>query len=297
MSAPARVRPDWRELPLGDHLLAESPRWDEGRQRLSWVDILGGTVASADLRDGAWGPVARRVAGRMPTGAQPLTDGSLAVAVDGVVRFLAPGGGEPVPPVTVCPDPAVVRTNDLTLDPSGRVLVGLFTEDRVSARGGVVAVDPRRGTVEPVVEGYTTANGLAVTADGRHLYAVDTAAGTLRRHRLAGPGDGPEAAGAGAVVVEHRGPGVLDGLVLGPDGDLWVAVWDGGALHRYTPQGRLRQVVSVPVARPTALALVPSASAVQVVVTTARSNLPRAPHGGDPAPSRDGRLYVAALPD
>jgi len=293
---PAAMRGDWQELPLGDHLLAESPRWDDRRQRLSWVDIVGGSVSAAHLRDGHWGTVEQRAVGRMPTAVQPLPDGSLAVAVDGVVGLTGPDG-EVEPQVVVCPDPGTVRTNDMTLDPFGRLLVGLFTQDRTSPRGGVVAVDLRQGSVAPVVQGYVTANGLAVTDDGEHLYAVDTAAGTVRRHRLGRLGSGPDQPGTGALLVEHRGPGVLDGLVLGPDGDLWVAVWDGGVLHRYTPQGRLRQVVAVPVPRPTALALVPTGSGMQVVVTTARSELPdTAPVGGVGA-SREGRLYATALPE
>ncbi|MGO4342588.1 SMP-30/gluconolactonase/LRE family protein [Pedococcus sp. 2YAF34] len=292
MSAPARVRPDWQELPLGDHLLAESPRWDEVRQRLSWVDILGGTVSVAGHRDGAWEAVERRSVGSVPTAAQPLADGSLAVAVDGCVQVLDTGGVA-VPPVVVCEDPSTVRTNDMVVDPAGRLLVGLFTQDRVTPRGGVVAVDVRAGTATPVVQGYVTANGLAVTADGEHLYAVDTAAGTVRRHPLVGTGQPAEA----PVLVRHRGPGVLDGIALDPDGDLWVAVWGGGVLHRYTLEGRLRQVVEVPVPRPSALALVTTVAGVQLVVTTARSDLPATRPTGPPDASREGRLYATAFPE
>lgn len=300
MSSLRPARPDWVELPLGDHMLAECPRWDGPRQRLSWVDILGGTLATAHRLDGVWVGVEHRAFGRMPTAAEPLPDGALAVAVDGTVCVVRPDGAM-TKRVAVCPDFPAVRTNDMTVDHAGRLLVGLFTEDRVSARGGVVAVDLAKGSVVPVVQGYISANGLAVTPDGECLYAVDTARGTLRRHQL---GDGVD---AGRVLVEYGGPGVLDGIVLGPDGDVWAAVWDAGVLHRYDPTGRLREVITVPVGRPSAVAIVPLAGTAQLVVTTARSQRAQAakaqsrpPAGGAASPldpSPEGRLYATPLPD
>jgi sugar lactone lactonase YvrE len=209
------------------------------------------------------------------------------VAVDGTVCVVG-REGDLTRRVSVSPDFPAVRTNDMTVDGAGRMLVGLFTEDRVSARGGVVAVDLVQGSVVPVATGYVTANGLAVTPDGDVLYAVDTARGSLRRHRLG------EAADGGAEVVQYAGPGVLDGLALGPDGDLWVAVWDAGELHRYEASGRLRMTVAVPVARPSAVAIASLEGADHLVVTTARSqratDVPL-------APSPEGRLYATPLPD
>ena len=300
MSSRRPVRPDWAELPVGDHLLAECPRWDGPRQRLSWVDVLGGTLATARRLDGVWVEVEHRAFGRVPTAAEPLPDGALAVAVDGTVSVVRPDGAV-TQRVAVCPDFPAVRTNDMTVDHAGRLLVGLFTEDRVSARGGVVAVDLGDGSVAPVVQGYVTANGLAVSPDGEHLYAVDTARGTLRRHRL---GNGVD---AGKVLVDYRGPGVLDGIALGPDGDVWVAIWGAGVVHRYDPTGRLREVATAPVRRPSAVAVVPVAATMQLVVTTARSQpvvgatAPSRPPAHDGArkaldPSPEGRLYATPLP-
>ena len=297
MSSPRPVRPDWVELPLGAHALAECPRWDAARQRLSWVDILGGTLASARRLEGVWVEVEHRAFGRVPTAAEPLPDGALAVAVDGTVCVVQPDGAV-TQRVAVCPDFPAVRTNDMTMDRAGRLLVGLFTEDRVSARGGVVAVDLEAVSVTTLVRGYVTANGLAVSPDGEYLYAVDTARGTLSRHRI---GNGVD---AGRVLVEHAGPGVLDGIALGPDGDVWVAVWDAGVLHRYDPNGRLRQVVMAPVRRPSAAAMVPLADGVQLVVTTARSQTgagptaqpPSTAHGAAVDTRPEGRLYTTPLP-
>jgi sugar lactone lactonase YvrE len=216
------------------------------------------------------------------------------VAVDGGVTLLEPSGAL-APPIVVSRDFPEVRTNDMTVDGAQRLLVGLFTEDRVSARGGVVAVDLLGRSVTTVAEGYVTANGLAVTPEG-DLYAVDTARGTLARHRAHPHGrDEPV---PGDVLVEHAGPGRLDGITIGPDGDVWVAVWDAGALHRYETTGRLRDVVAVPVARPSAVAVVPLDDTPHLVVTTARTHPAAAPGPGSCLePDAEGRLYATPLPD
>lgn len=287
------TRPYWAELPVGDHYLAESPRWHPASQRLSWVDILGGTVSTAQLGDGRWGGLERHRVGTMPTAAEPITgEDALMVAVDGGVVVMAADGtiGAPVP---VTDDFPAVRTNDVTRLPDGRLLVGLFTEDRRSPRGGVVALDYGRASVDVVVQGYFKTNGLAVSPNGAGLYAIDTARGTICRHRLDEAWPSP-----GQPVVRHQGPGVLDGMVIGPDGDLWVAVWDAGAVYRFTSRGGLRSILAVPVPRPSALAVVPNGGSPMLVVTTARTVLRRgsAPTT-PPTPSDEGRLYTTALPD
>ena len=37
-----------------------------------------------------------------------------------------------------------------------------------------------------------------------------------------------------------------DGMTVDAAGDLWVAVYGGGRIHRYSPEGVLRQVLAVP---------------------------------------------------
>jgi sugar lactone lactonase YvrE len=176
-----------------------------------------------------------------------------------------------------------VRTNDTLRDPAGRVLVGLFTEDRASRHGGIVAADPQLGTVRTVVTGMVTANGLALNRAATRLYAVDTARGVLVRHHY---DVRTGAVGPGVVLVRHHGPGKLDGLLVLDDDSLLVAVWDEGVLRRHDPEGQLLEVLRVPAARPTALAIVP-APHPGVVLTTAAST------GGDHAggPPTGGRLY------
>jgi len=280
---------DWDALPLGEHVLAESPRWDGASQQLSWVDIVAGTVCATTRSSGGWLPTARHGLGSLVTAAVPDPTGGWWVAVGAEVVMLTPAGDIHGPRVTVTDAFPAVRTNDMVLDPAGHLLVGLFAEDRTSETGGVCRVAPRTGQVRSVLDGLVTANGLGVSPDHRNLYAVDTARGTLTRYVYdvdTGTATDPE------VLVHEPGPGRLDGLIVDGSGDVWLAVYGAGEVRRYAPDGRLRQTLSTPVARPSAVALVGDDEDL-LVVTTARSDL--TPTAGAPQPNDEGRLYAYRL--
>jgi sugar lactone lactonase YvrE len=276
----------WRELPLGDHVLAESPRWDAARHRLSWVDIVRGCVCWADL-DGAgrWGPAQRFGMPGLVTAAVPSPRGWW-VATGADVVEVSPEGVVVGPEHSVSPDFPEVRTNDLALDPAGRLVVSLFTEDRVGPRAALVRLDPGSGATTTLVDDVVTGNGIGFSPDGSRMYWVDTARGTLS----AASYDPVEAAvGPTAVIVREPAPGRLDGLVVDGSGDVWLAVWDAGEVRRYAPDGTLRATLATPVARPSALTL----AGDLLVVTTARQDLERV--DGLPAPDPEGRLYAYPL--
>jgi sugar lactone lactonase YvrE len=275
----------WSELPLGDHVLAESPRWDAARRRLSWVDIVQGGVCWADRRDdGGWGAAHRFALPGLVTAAVPSPEGWWVAVGSGVVE-VSPDGVATGSEHRVSPDYPDVRTNDMVLDPAGRLVVSLFTEDRATPRGGLVRLDPATGTTSSVAGGVVTGNGIGFSPDGSRIYWVDTARGRLcaSNYDASGP------VGASTVVVREPGPGRLDGLVVDRSGDVWVAVWDAGQVRRYAPDGTVLMTLPTPVARPSALALVEGV----LVITTARHHLDRV--DGELAPDPAGRLYAYPL--
>lgn len=281
---------DWEELPLGDHVLGESPRWDPRRQELVWVDVFQGVIALAHLEDEAWRLTNRHHLPAPVTSvgpAAPPRPGWWAATGEGVVH-LSRDGAVTHSHSAVSRDYPALRTNDMVIDAHERLIIGLLAEDRATPRAAVVNVSPD-GSRKDLVPGLITANGIALNADETMLYVIDSVPRTLSAFRYdSETGE----VGRGRVLVRWEGVGTLDGMAIGPDGDLWVALWDGASLHRYSPEGELCEVVPTPVQRPTAVALAGPKRDL-MVITSARQDISR--RNGSLTPSPDGRLYARRL--
>ncbi|MFD8153170.1 SMP-30/gluconolactonase/LRE family protein [Streptomyces sp. NPDC059720] len=181
--------------------------------------------------------------------------GICTITPDGRVDWLArPEDGAPVP----------MRMNDATADPHGRFWAGSMGYGGVEDAGSLYRVDPD-GTVVRALTGITVPNGPAFSADGTLMYLADSARAVVRRY----PAD-PTTGALGAPEVFAEFPqGSPDGMTVDAAGALWVAVWDGGAVHRYLPDKTLDRVVTLPARRPTCVCL----DGTTLYVTSARIGL------------------------
>ncbi|MFI6387981.1 SMP-30/gluconolactonase/LRE family protein [Nonomuraea sp. NPDC050540] len=177
----------------------------------------------------------------MVTAIAPRRGGGLVVA-RGDRLTLEPGGV----PLGRWELPHDTRFNDGAVDPWGHFWIGTMCTDRPGTAALYrVAPDGRTSTE---LAGVTCSNGLGWAPDHRTLYYIDTPARTLDAF------DVHEGRISGRRVVARVRGGLPDGLAVDEDGCVWVAVWDGAAVHRYTPEGRLDTVVETPCARPTSCA-------------------------------------------
>jgi sugar lactone lactonase YvrE len=245
--------------------LGEGPAWDADRAVLSWVDISAGSVhlCSAD------GQELRNYAVGRPVGAAlPATDGSFLLAdADGFTR-LAEDGTTTVLLDLLSDDPDL-QFNDAKCDPAGRAFAGSMAADMAPRAGTLYRLDA--GPVATgVLSGLTVSNGLGWSPDGRTMWFADSS-----RPEVTGFEFEPESGEIGATrtVIEVQGrDGVPDGLCVDHEGCVWLALWGGGTVHRYTPDGQLDTVVRVPVKQVTSCAFGgPRMSTL--FITTARSGM------------------------
>jgi sugar lactone lactonase YvrE len=226
-------------------VLGEGPTWDERSARLIWVDILGSRIHHFDPASGQDVVVTTE---QHVGAAKPRAAGGLVVNLrDGVGLYEADGSFRWLARLAVdgC------RGNDAAVDAAGHLWAGTMRYDEVAGGGRLYRVAPG-GEVVTVLDGVAVSNGVGWSPDGRHMYYVDS---PTRRVDVfdVDPATGL-VAGRRTFLDLAEVPGFPDGLAVDADGCVWVALWNGGAVHRYTPAGRLDRRVEVPAARTTACA-------------------------------------------
>jgi sugar lactone lactonase YvrE len=226
--------------------VGEGPFWDPGRRVLLRVDIRGEQViewaadTGTETRTDAGGPVSLVV---------PDDRGGRIVAGGSSVTRWAPDGSR-TPIGRLDPDTPSTTANDGKCDQRGRLWIG--TWDRDGGALATLSVVDLDGSMRLAESGLSASNGIAWNADSTALYLVDTPRRTVWRYDF----DLDEGA-LGAREVFARIPdddGLPDGLATDQAGGVWVALFSGGAVHRYGADGTRTDVVPMPVTYPTSLA-------------------------------------------
>ncbi|MFJ6742389.1 SMP-30/gluconolactonase/LRE family protein [Streptomyces sp. NPDC091279] len=247
--------------------LGEGPTWDAAGERLLWIDILGSRVhtyapgsgrRTVRVTEQHVGAVKPRVGGGLVLN---LRDGVGLLDPDGTFRWLH---HEPVPGR---------RANDAAVAPDGALWTGTMRYDEAPG-GGTLSRITADGAVRTVLDDVTVSNGTGWSPDGRLMYYIDSP--TRRVDVFDYDINTGQVAGRRTLAVVEDGAGFPDGLTVDADGCVWVALWDGGAVRRYTPDGRLDRVVDLPVPRPTACAF-GGADLTDLYITTATTGLTAPP--------------------
>jgi sugar lactone lactonase YvrE len=159
-----------------------------------------------------------------------------------------------------------VRMNEGGCDPDGRFYCGSMAYDKRSGAGSLYRLDPD-GSVRVVLESVTISNGLDWSPDGSLAYYNDTP--TQRIDVF----DYDYASGlTGRRPFVDIAPERPDGLTVDSQGGVWVALSRGAAVRRYTPEGRLDEVVEVPVRKVTACTFGGTALD-ELIITTSKEGL------------------------
>ena len=226
--------------------LIEGPR-EDSEGRLYFSDVLRGGVYRRG-RDGALETIVpkRRGVGGIALhadGGVVISGRNLCHVRDGKTRILLELEG-------------ILGFNDIFTDASGRVYCGSmvsnpFEMDGARRPGDLFRVDAE-GQAVALYGDVSLSNGIGLLPGGRTLVHADTA----RRHVIAHDLDEAGRAVGRRVFASLEGSGRAggpDGLAVDEEGGVWVALYGGGAVHRYAPDGRLDRVLDVPARAVTSL--------------------------------------------
>lgn len=213
----------------------EGAFWDDRASRLRFVDMLAGDVVTLLPT----GTVTRRHVGDVAAVIRHRSSGGYLVAGEREILLLDEHWTLERA-VHVLDDPAV-RLNEGGCDGAGRFYIGSMAYDTAPGVGTLYRLDPDGG-LHTALPAVTVPNGLVWSADGARAFHADTGTATITAYdahadgRLLDP----------RVLVRFESGGAPDGMAIDAEGGLWVALWGGGAVHRYSPEGTLDEVVAVP---------------------------------------------------
>jgi sugar lactone lactonase YvrE len=226
--------------------LGEGPHWDAATNTLLRVDAIRGWVHRLDPVTG----VQTTLELDGPLGFVVASDGDSVTVGAGHSVQRVDSDGSRTEIVSVETDEDGLRLNDGKCDRHGRLFFGSLSTSRAPA-GGLYRVS-RDGYLDQVVPGIALSNGMCWDDERSRFYYIDSwqqridvfdcdpASGDVRGRR----------------PFVHIAPetGLPDGMAIDADGGVWVVLFHGGAVRRYDPEGRLTDILPLPVSCPTSVA-------------------------------------------
>jgi sugar lactone lactonase YvrE len=229
-------------------ILGEGPVWDEREHVLWWLDIPGKALHRFDPSSGDDDVI-------------PFDDsvGALVPRASGGLVLATPNGFEAFDPsnearellAPVEPDNAGNRLNDGKCDRRGRFWAGTMAYDNHAGAGSLYRLDVDL-SVSVHVAGVTISNGLAWSADDTTFFYIDTMANSVDAFDFDAR-DGT-IANRRPIIEIPQADGLPDGMCIDAEGYLWVALYGGGAVRRYSPGGALDRIIELPASQVTCCA-------------------------------------------
>jgi sugar lactone lactonase YvrE len=220
--------------------LGEGPLWS-ARERAVWfVDIKGRGIHRYDeaTRTTRSWPAPQEVGFIVAA-----SGGRFICGLQSGLHLFAPETGSFRLLMPVDSDRPGNRLNDGHVDAAGRLWFGTMDNAEVSPTGALYRFDG--AGLHRADDGYVITNGPATSPDGRTLYHIDTLERVIFAFDLAADGS-LSARRVFARVAEKDGH--PDGPVVDATGCVWVGLFGGWGVNRYSPTGELLSKLSLPVA-------------------------------------------------
>ncbi len=255
--------------------LGEGPVWCAGERVLYWVDIDRGRVHRYDPATAT----DEHLDVGEPVGAVvPTRSGGLALAVKNGFALVDSWPQSPSMLSHIEAERAETRMNDGACDSRGRFWAGTMHVGLEPGCGSLYRLDPD-GTVTRMVENVSISNGIAWSPDDTIMYYVDTPSGGIDMFGF--DVESGEIANRRRLLNVDPADGKPDGLVVDAEGYLWLALWNGWAVRRYSPDGALAGVVTLPCARVTKCAFGgPALGDLYITTASPEDPAPEQPHAG-----------------
>ena len=245
---------------------AEGPFWDDRTARLLFVDALAGSVVAVDgggisTRHQLPSPVVTVIRRRATGGYAVATEHGIALCdetfstCDSIAEVISD---------------AALRTNDGGCDPLGGFVIGTMAYKQTPRAGAVFRVSEDRG-VTKILDGISISNGVQWSADGTHVYYIDTPTRRVDTFEV-DPDTGAWSNRRPHIWID-RPDGVPDGMAIDEEGGLWVALWGAGVVNHYDAGGHHVGTIQIPRASQVSSCAFGGHDRKTLFITTSRQSL------------------------
>lgn len=220
----------------------ENPMWDAATERLYYIDNTGKKVHSFEPGTG------RTTSLDMPSVITTLVlrrGGGAVVTLRTGIHFLdlETGAVELIDPLG---EPPPYVYNDGKVDSRGRFLIGGSTANFASPapEGGLFRLDADR-SVKRLDGGIHFSNSPCWSPDEKTFYFSDSWCDTTYAYDY--DIESGSVANRRTFVNTRELGGLPDGATVDDDGLFWVAIYQGGKIAAYRPDGKLERTIEMPV--------------------------------------------------
>ncbi|HEY9889787.1 MAG TPA: SMP-30/gluconolactonase/LRE family protein [Candidatus Obscuribacterales bacterium] len=248
--------------------LGEGPLWNHQRQVLHWVDIYNRRVHTFDP---ATGTDTFIEVDTVVSGLFLVNDTQLIIAQEDGLSRLDLVTEQTVPLVAVEADKPDNRLNDVKCDRQGRLWIGTMNNHEQPA-AALYRYDPD-GSLRVMETGLSIANGLGWSPDETTFYLTDTPRHVIYAYRFDGV-TGTLSDRRTLIDLAHESF-YPDGLTVDATGCIWSAMWNGGCVIRFAPNGQELLRVPLPVPLVTSCTF-GGADLTDLYITTASAGLSQA---------------------
>jgi D-xylonolactonase len=215
----------------------EGPIWDFRARRLLWTDIPADVVY--EWRDGRKNVVCRGT--NVSTIALARDGGLVFGGAGGLWKWTTAGGCKSI---LAEHEGEALAINDMIVDPHGRIYAGTvyWGANGREKYGKIYLIDA--SGAKTVEEGVELANGMGFTHDGGTFYFADSALRRIYSYRIEERSG--KLSGRKIFAQLDRDDGLPDGLTVDKQDHVWCALWYGGKVMRFDPQGKVERVIKIP---------------------------------------------------
>ncbi|MES2973901.1 MAG: SMP-30/gluconolactonase/LRE family protein [Pseudomonadota bacterium] len=231
-----------------DNELGETPLWCGKTQALWWIDIERPRLQCYEPRSGRY--TAYPFEATYLGSAAFREGGGFLLALDSSLHTFDPATGAlelyaPVEDLSLGN-----RLNDGRCDRHGRYWAASMDIAMVEPKGSLYCVEAGKG-ITRAATGIKLANSVAMSPDQKTLYCSDTRSYVLWAFDL--DADSGTLSGQRVFADFTAARDRPDGACVDAEGFLWVAMFAGSRILRFSPDGGVDRVIPLPVTNPTCI--------------------------------------------